>query len=243
MARAQAWALERRPITLKKYRLGMRWLGVSRKVHYFSARKVMLVEPGQSSDRFTYNVQLEKNRAQALAGGNRQTWEGMSWRGEYDVVKQVPVVDRVLARLKEKFPEADEETLLRRAKKFTDKIFPVFLTREAAILKLLQRDLPKRFRGRVPRVVEAEQDLKGYVQTLRMNWLRNGGKPLSQLEFAKQAAELLAALHDDAKVMHLDLRLDNVVITEKGRGVRGFWVGGEGGRVISRGVAAGEPFR
>jgi len=51
-----------------------------------------------------------------------------------------------------------------------------------------------------------------------MNWLRNGGRPLSQLEFAHQAAELLTALHEDVGVMHLDLRLDNVVITEHGVG-------------------------
>jgi hypothetical protein len=218
---ARGWALERRPITIKKYPLNQRWLGFARKVHYFSARKVMLVEPGHSSDRFTYHVFLEKNREllnAGLAAVGAQHRVGGGWRDEYDVVKQVPTMERVLSRLKEKFPEADEETLRRRAKKFTEKIFPVFLTREAAILKLLQRDLPKQFRDRVPRVVEAEQDLKGYVHTLRMNWLRNGGKPLSQLEFAKQAAELLTALHDDAKVMHLDLRLDNVVITEKGVG-------------------------
>ena len=202
-------------MTIKKYPLNLQWLGFAKKVYFFSARKVSLVEPGQSSDRFTYNVYLEKNRQHAAAGVVK---EGLNWREEYDVVKQVPAADRVLGRLKEKFPEADEETLRRRAKKFTEKIFPVFLMREAAILKLLHRDLPPRFRDRVPRVVESEQDLKGYVQTLRMRWLRNGGKPLSQLEFAKQGAELLAALHDDAKVMHLDLRLDNVVITEKGVG-------------------------
>ncbi len=211
------YVVEKRPATVRKYRMNWRWMGVSRKLHYFAARKVMLVEPGHSSDRFTYHVFLEKNR-ELTGGALKMGEEGMTWRDEYDVVKQVPATERVLARLKEKFPEADEETLRRRSKKFTDKIFPVFLTREAAILKLLQRDLPKQFRDRVPRVLEAEQDLKGYVHTLRMNWLRNGGKPLSQLEFAKQAAELLAALHDDAHVMHLDLRLDNVVITEKGVG-------------------------
>jgi hypothetical protein len=213
---ARGWAIERRPITIKTYPFPFRWLGFAKKLHYFTARKVMLVEPGQSSDRFTYHVYLEKNKEHAT--GRTPLVAAQEWTDGYDAVKQVPTVERVLARLKEKFPEADEETLRRRAKKFTEKIFPVFLTREAAILKLLQRDLPKQFRDRVPHVVEAEQDLKGYVHTLRMKWLRNGGKPLTQLEFAKQAAELLTALHDDAKVMHLDLRLDNVVITEKGVG-------------------------
>ena len=45
-----------------------------------------------------------------------------------------------------------------------------------------------------------------------------GGKPLSQLEFARQAADLLRVMHDKAGVIHLDLRLDNVVITDKGVG-------------------------
>lgn len=214
---ARGWALERRPITLKKYPLGVRLLGFPRLVHYFSARKVLLVPPGQSSDRFTYNVYLEKHRDPEVIGTIGPT-PALAWQDQYDVVKAVPTTERVLARLKEKFPDADGETLKRRAKKFTEKIFPVFLTREAAILKLLQRDLPPEFRNRVPHVITADQDPKGYVQNLRMNWLRNGGKPLSQLEFAKQAAELLTALHDQAKIMHLDLRLDNVVITEHGVG-------------------------
>ena len=214
---ARGWALERRPVTLKKYPLGLWMLGFPRMVHYFVARKVLLVPPGQSSDRFTYNVYLDKHHEEGGAGRIGPTAE-LAWQDQYDVVKAVPTTERVLARLKEKFPEADEETLRRRAKKFTEKIFPVFLTRETAILKLLQRDLPPEFRNRVPRVIAAEQDQKGYVQTLRMNWLRNGGKPLTQLQFAKQAAELLTALHDQAKVMHLDLRLDNVVITEHGVG-------------------------
>jgi serine/threonine protein kinase len=137
-------------------------------------------------------------------------------------------VERVLARLQEKFPEAEEETLRRRARKFTEKIFPVFLTRETAMLKLLQRDMPAKFRERVPRVLGAETDEAGFTRTLRMNWLRNArpiakgwkghGAPLSQLEFARQAAELLAALHDNVGIIHLDLRLDNVVITEQGVG-------------------------
>jgi len=37
--------------------------------------------------------------------------------------------------------------------------------------------------------------------------------PIEQIEFARQSADLLRALHDDARVMHLDLRLDNFVIT------------------------------
>jgi hypothetical protein len=206
-----AWAVEERKGVERRYLWGMRplvWWGGA---HLMVARKVMLVPPGQTSERFTYHVYLEKGE------------DG------YHVVKEVPSEDRVLARLKEKFPDADDETLRRRARKFTEKIFPVFLTRETAVLKLLQRDLPVRFRNRVPCLIAADTDELGYTRRLRMNWLRNaraplnghagdGGRAITQLEFARQAAELLAALHDDARVMHLDLRLDNFVITDHGVG-------------------------
>jgi hypothetical protein len=200
-----AWEMEHTLGREKRYLFNIKLLGFGT-LYFMVARKIMLVPPGKSSDRFTYHVRLDR---------------GM--RGGYEVIKEVPAVERVMARLREKFPDADEETLLRRAKKFTDKIFPVFLTRETAILKLLQRDLPRKFRDRVPQVISAEGDGRGYVRTLRMNWLRNSRpvmqgqqRPLSQLEFAQQAAELLTALHDAAGIIHLDLRLDNVVITEQG---------------------------
>jgi hypothetical protein len=67
-------------------------------------------------------------------------------------------------------------------------------------------------------VVHLEKDIRGFVTELRMNWLRNGGTPLSQLEFAMQSADLLRAVHDTAGVIHLDLRMDNMVITEQGVG-------------------------
>ncbi len=211
-----AWVIEQAPAVEYKYPFNLRILGWGTPVHFMVARKVMLVPPGKSSERFTYHVYLEKNKE----------------TGEYEVVKEVPTIERVLARLREKFPEADEETLKRRARKFTEKIFPVFLTRETAILRLLQRDLPKKFRSQVPHVISAEVDGMGYTRSLRLNWLRNGravvkgrgggggdfGRPLTQLEFARQSAELLAALHDEVRIMHLDLRLDNVVITEHGVG-------------------------
>jgi hypothetical protein len=202
-----AWEVEK-PMGVEQRPL-LRFFGWRQGVYFLTARKVMLVPPGKSSDRFTYHVQLSRH-----AGGG------------YEVVKEVPAVERVLARLREKFPDADADTLLRRARKFTEKVFPVFLTRETAMLKLLQRDLPEKFRNRVPQVMAAETDEVGFTRTLRMNWLRNArpargsraGLPLSQLEFARQAAELLTALHDQAGIMHLDLRLDNVVITELGVG-------------------------
>jgi hypothetical protein len=203
-----AWAVEH-PLE-REGRFPLSVLGWYAPVYFMTARKMMLVPPGRFSDRFTYHVQL----------GQRG--------GEYEVVKEIPTVERVMMRLREKFPEADEETLWRRARKFTEKIFPVFLTRETAMLKLLQRDMPAAFRERVPRLLGTETDEAGFTRTLRMSWLRNArpivpgwkghGAALSQLEFARQAAELLTALHDDVGIMHLDLRLDNVVITENGVG-------------------------
>jgi serine/threonine protein kinase len=67
-------------------------------------------------------------------------------------------------------------------------------------------------------VLEIHRDHKGLVRSLRMNWLRNGPEPISQLEFARQAAELLSALHDIAGVIHLDLRPDNMVVSSRGVG-------------------------
>jgi serine/threonine protein kinase len=70
----------------------------------------------------------------------------------------------------------------------------------------------------VPRVLDLEKDERGMVRRLYLNWLRSGGEPLSQLEFARQSLDLLRILHDRAGIIHLDLRLDNVVVTERGVG-------------------------
>lgn len=214
-----AWVLEQ-PLTQENFRLNLRLLGWRRPIYFMVARKILLVPPGRSSERFTYNVYLD--------------WNPQERR--YEVVKEVPTQERVLARLREKFSGVDEETLRRRARKFTDKIFPVFLTRETAILRLLQRDLPPKYRNNIPQVLDVQVDPMGYTRALRLNWLRNAqvplhhgnpaaparhlphGRLLTQLEFAHQSAELLAALHDTAGVMHLDLRLDNFVITDHGVG-------------------------
>jgi tRNA A-37 threonylcarbamoyl transferase component Bud32 len=110
------------------------------------------------------------------------------------------------------------EVIEKRARKFTEKIFPTFLTREAAILKILERDLPAPYNRRVPKVISIEKDKRGFVRKLYMRWLQNGGQPLSHMEFARQSADLLRVMHDIAHVIHLDLRLDNMVITEDGVG-------------------------
>jgi hypothetical protein len=196
--------------------LPIKLLGV--KVHYFIARKVLLIKPGESTDRFTYHVQLVKRK---------------EFGDEYVVMKQVPSLDRVVSRLREKFPDVDMETIRRRARKFTDKIFPVFLTREAAMLKILQRDLPREYCDKVPSVVDVEKDSQDFVRTLYLKWLRNGGEPIAQLDFARQSADLLQMLHDRVGVIHLDLRLDNFVITSKGVGFVDFGSAVRVGEVFS----------
>jgi hypothetical protein len=174
---------------------------VGRKIYYFVARKVQLIRQGEFTERFTYHVHL-----------TRPSGAG------YIVTKEVPTLETVISRLSKKWPDLASDILEKRARKFSDKIFPIFLTREAAILKIVNRDLPEEYRGRVPQVLEIEKDDRGYVRRLYLNWLRNGGDPLTQLEFAKQSADLLRVLHDRIGVMHLDLRMDNFVITPGGVG-------------------------
>jgi hypothetical protein len=183
---------------------GLRLPLLSKKLHFFVARKVNLVLPRQFSERFTYHVQLVPADRPA--------------RG-YVVLKEVPSVARVMARLKSKFPDATTDLLEKRAQKFTEKIFPLFLTREAALLQILERDLPASYARRVPRVVGMDKDARGYVRRLKMSWLRVGSpRPLTQLEFAKQAFDLLQVVHERVGVIHLDLRLDNMVVTDNGVG-------------------------
>ena len=132
--------------------------------------------------------------------------------------KEVPTYDRILTRLRSKAPDLPLTTIERRAKKFTEQIFPLFLTREAAMLKIIARECPREYLNRFPRIVELQKDNKGYVQRLWTTWLRNGGQALTQIEFARQAAQLLHVLHDRIGIIHLDLRMDNMVITEHGVG-------------------------
>lgn len=201
----RGFELERRPTYVRRPVLGLSLPLLSPRVHYFAARKVQLTLPREISERFTYHVYLSFD-------------PGL---GRHVVVKEIPSVERVSARLRAKFPDAPDDLIDRRARKFTEKVFPIFLTREAAMLKLLARDLPPAYRPRVPHIVDMEQDAKGFVRRMRMSWLRNappGGRPLSQLAFARQSADLLRAVHDAAGIIHLDLRLDNMVVTEQGVG-------------------------
>jgi len=173
-----------------------------RRHHYFAACRVHLTQVGEISDRFTHHVYLHRPAP-----------------GEPLVVaKEVPSAQMVSDRLRARWPDLDPQIIDKRVRKFTEKIFPIFLTREVAILKILSRDLPADYRHRVPQLLDVEQDSRGYVRRFTMSWLRIGGEPIGQLDFARQSADLLRVLHERAHVMHLDLRLDNFVITPRGVG-------------------------
>jgi len=179
-----------------------------RKVHFFSARKILHVPKGGLTDRFTFEVELSVERE--------------SHKGRNIVTKRIPSLEWVMNRLKNRsnreISELPEEELHRRATALIRNILPIFLTREVAIMKRLQERLPEKYRKRVPRTVHYETDERGLVKLLQVNWLRNGGEPISQLDFALQSAELLDAVHHKAGVAHLDLRLDNMVVTPDGVG-------------------------
>jgi hypothetical protein len=178
--------------------MGMSLPGLSKKGYYFIARKMLLVPPGVTTDRFTYHVQLARNEHAEYG---------------YVVLKEVPSLDNVVWRLKEKHPNLEHDVILKRARKLVDSVFPIFLTRETAILNILQRDMPEDYRHRVPKVIGYEKDSRGFVRRLYLNWMRLGGKPMSQIEFAMQSADLLRTLHDKGGMIHLDLRLDNIIIS------------------------------
>lgn len=184
-------------------RMGICLPGLSTRVHYFAARKINLIQPGQLTERFTYHVELMP-QPDAEHG--------------YIVCKQVPTYADVMYRLRSRFPDANDNDIQARTTKLVDNVFPTFLTREAAILKILQKELPEPYCHHVPRALGAQKDENGFVRRLAMTWLRTGGPRLTQLEFAHQSAKLLSVLHNQAKVMHLDLRLDNFVLTPRGVG-------------------------
>lgn len=200
-------------------RLGLRIPFWSKRVWYFAARKAFLIRPREISDRFTYHLQLVPREQTEAPLPPAEVADPLA---DYVVLKEIPTLERVIGRLRARFTDLPHAVIERRARNFTEKIFPLFLTREAAMLKVLERDLPPSYVGRFPRCLAVEKDSRGYVQRLWMNWLRNAGEPLSQIEFATQFAELLQVLHDRVGIVHLDLRLDNIVITEQGVGIVDF---------------------
>ena len=98
---------------------------LSKRVHGFVARKVQLLPPGETTPRFTYQVQL---------GHHSDVNDPLV------VEKHIPTIDQVIDRLAKKHPDYPAAGLQKLARKFTEKIFPTFLTREAGML-LQQRDV------------------------------------------------------------------------------------------------------
>ncbi len=205
----RGFVLERPVEPLWASPLGLRFPGLAKRGYFFAARRTHLVQPGEFTDRFTYDVHLTPR-----IGADAQ----LPAAQRYVVEKSVPGEADILDRLRKKNPDAEDADLQARAHKLVDHVFPTFLTREAAMLQILQRDLPPEDRRRVPTALKVEKDERGFVRKLWMNWLRIGGPVLSQLQFAHQAAQLLTVLHEQAQVVHLDLRADNLVITEHGVG-------------------------
>lgn len=201
--RKRGFILETPHASMLLDRLGIRLPVLCSRVHYFAARKVGLIQPGEVTERFTYKVELMP-QPDAEHG--------------YVVCKEVPTHADVAYRLRHRFPDLGEQDIQCRTRKLVDNVFPTFLTREAAILKILQTELPEAYRHCVPTPLGAVKDKNGFVRKLAMSWLRTGGPKLSQIEFAHQSAKLLSVLHNTAGVMHLDLRLDNMVLTPRGVG-------------------------
>jgi len=171
-----------------------------RRWHYLIARRTALLPPGEVNDRFTFHVELV--RTPKVDG--------------YAVLKKVPTYGSVMVRLKQRYPEAAHRELADRSRKLVDKILPLFLSREAAFLDILQRDLPESYRARVPRLIGVERGSDDLVRKLVMTWLRMTPEPLSRIDFAVQAADLLRQLHEGVGLLHLDLRMDNMLITDDG---------------------------
>lgn len=210
--------------------MGMRLPGLTPTGFAFLARKTQLIQPGDFTERFTYHVELTP------CAKTPNSPDG------YVVTKRVPTYDDVVTRLRHKFPDVEVSDLQTRARKLVDHVFPTFLTREAAMLGILQDKLEPRFRSHVPKPLGIQKDKRGFVRTLHMKWMRLGGGPISQLDFAIQSAELLTAIHEQANIMHLDLRMDNMVITPDGVGFVDFGSACKIGEQVSRSPMLGELF-
>ncbi|MFN3166508.1 MAG: hypothetical protein ACE37H_05535 [Phycisphaeraceae bacterium] len=226
----RGFVLEQPVTAVHRTALGVRLPGITPRGFAFLARKTQLIQPGDFTERFTYHVELTPCAI------------GPDAPDGFVVTKRVPGYHDVLSRLRHKFPDTDLDDLRKRAHKLVDHVFPTFLTREAAMLGILQTNLDPAFRGKVPKPLGIEKDRRGFVRTLHMNWMRVGGPVISQLDFAIQAAELLAALHDQARVMHLDLRMDNMVITPAGVGFVDFGSACRIGEEVSRSPMLGTLF-
>lgn len=166
----------------------------------FIARKILLDQPDTLTDRHSYHICLNPPN------------------GGYVVLKQVPTLEQATRRSERLMPTASSQVIANNAHKLVKKVFPILLTREDAFLRMLDRHLPSAFQNRIPKLLKIEKDNHGLIRSMQISWLRLGGPPIGLLEFAQQSVELLRTLHEKIGLLHLDLRLENFVITEQGVG-------------------------
>jgi hypothetical protein len=176
-------------------------------------RKVLLDPPSRLTARHSYDVRLTHSP---------EIGEKANATGHWVVSKKVPTLEQAIARLTQTAPQLGTQRIETLARKMVRRVFPLFLTREAAFLKLLQRDLPEADRHRTPRLLNMQTGEDGLVRSITLSWLRLGGEAISQRSFAKQTARLIDLLHRHAGILHLDLRLDNLVLTDRGVGLVDF---------------------
>ncbi len=183
-----------------------RWLPAFKrraKRYQLVARKTRLARPDEAPEHCTFDVSLVPDP-----------------RGErgYIIRKRVPSVEQTTAALRRFAPQLDQAELERRAEQLVSDVFPLLLLRETVLLDRLQMKLPVALRCRVPRKLGHIQRGPAQVEQIDMTWLSPAESPMSPLDFAIDAAELLGAMQRTVGLMHLDLRDDNVVITPQGVG-------------------------
>ena len=184
-------------------------------VHFSTIRKIRLERPGQLTARHSYEVSLvhRPNPGDPEPGRGSAGWA---------VEKRVPTHEETLARLTQTHAAIAPGQTQGVVRWLIQTAFPLMLTRETAFLGRLRQRMPSHLAGRTPELLDMQKDQRGLVSRIQMTWLRQGGETLSQLAFARQAAEMLDAAHREAGLMHMDVRLGNLVVTPRGVGLIDF---------------------
>ncbi len=179
---------------------------LGQKLWYFVTRKLQLIRPRDITERFTYNVQLTPTTSEIPTDDR------------YVVLKEVPPFERVMDRLRAKFADAPYAVIEKRALKFTEQgLSAVSHARSGHAQDLCIVICRRNIACRVPTLLHMENDDRGYAKQMWMNWLRIGGKAAhANWNLPAKALTLLRVVHDYARIIHLDLRLDNFLITENG---------------------------
>ncbi len=66
-------------------------------------------------------------------------------------------------------PTASSQVIANNVRKLVEKVFPILLTREAALLRMLKRHLPSALQNRVPKLLKIERDNHGLVRSMQMS--------------------------------------------------------------------------